>query len=350
MSSLKFDNIFVNGSKGINVLTVDQAQGDLKIKWPSNLGQYYTVVMYDLDAPYPGRPNKSPFLHYLVVNVQDNSINSGQTLAKYISPYPPTDSPPHRYVVEVYVQQNLKTDVTLPSSRDNFDVRKYANEYGDEIISSQQFKVSHILPTVRASLLVSQQYVPTPVPQTFVPTPVPQTYVPTPVPQRYIPTPVPKSVPPYTQTFVPPSVPQQYIPTNINRIKYVPFEVPTNNPTNTHSNSNKPEYFKDETDLGEHQQKYCRCVLHAAAKQPDWCLEDKAWRDKREGATCYNPYAVCAKSTGTSSRSCGSNYDYQNFPDDELISYARLSKVHIPLPYNRQQMINNIMAWKAGES
>lgn len=207
MSSLKFGNVSVNDSKGINVLTVDQAQGDLEVKWPSNLGQYYTVVMYDLDAPYPRIPNKSPFVHYLVVNVQDNSINYGQTLAKYIPPYPPTDSPPHRYVVEVYVQKNLKTDVTLSSSRDNFDVRKYSDYYGDKIISSQQFKVSHILPTVRASPLVSQQYVHTYVPQTFVPT----------------------------------SFPQQYIPTNINIINYVPFEVPTN----THPNPNKPEYFKD---------------------------------------------------------------------------------------------------------
>lgn len=207
MSSLKFGNVSVNDSKGINVLTVDQAQGDLEVKWPSNLGQYYTVVMYDLDAPYPRIPNKSPFVHYLVVNVQDNSINYGQTLAKYIPPYPPTDSPPHRYVVEVYVQKNLKTDVTLSSPRDNFDVRKYSDYYGDKIISSQQFKVSHILPTVRASPLVSQQYVHTYVPQTFVPT----------------------------------SFPQQYIPTNINIINYVPFEVPTN----THPNPNKPEYFKD---------------------------------------------------------------------------------------------------------
>ncbi len=357
MSSLKFDNVLVNGSKGINLLTVDQAQGDLKIKWPSIpgedarphggsssetrvLGQYYTVLVYDLDAPYPSNPNKSPFLHYLVVNVQDNFINSGQTLAEYIAPYPPTDSPPHRYMVEVYAQQNLKTGVMPPSSRDNFDIRKYTTDYGDGMISAQQFKVGHILPTASASALVSQQYVPTPVPQTFAPTPVLQTFAPTPVPQ----------------TFAP-------IPAN-----YVPFVVPTNNPTNsynntnstnstnntnsgnTHSNSSKSEYFKGGTDLGERQQKYCRCVLHAAAKQPDWCLEDKAWREQREGSTCYNPYAVCAKSTGASSRSCGVNYDYQNLPDDELIAYAQLSKVNIPMPYNRQQIINNIMAWKAGKS
>lgn len=316
MSSLKFNNVLVGGSKGINTLTVDQAQGNLNLKWSSMLGQYYTVIVYDLDAPYPSRPTKSPFLQYLVINVQDNFINSGQTLAEYIAPYPPTDSPPHRYMVEVYAQQNLKTGVVSPPSRDNFDIRKYTTDYGSSMILTQQFKVGHILPTTSASASVLQQYIPT-----SIPTPTIQTFV-----------------------------PQQYTPTNLNSINYVPFMTPTNNPTNTHSYSNKSEYFKDGSGLDERQQKYCRCVLHAAAKQPDWCLEEKSWRDKRDGATCYNPYAVCAKSTGASSRSCGANYDYQNLPDDELIAYAQLSKVNIPMPYNRQQMINNIMVWKAGKS
>ena len=27
---------------------------------------------------------------------------------------------------------------------------------------------------------------------------------------------------------------------------------------------------------------------------------------------CYSPYAVCAKSTGTTNRNCGMNYDYDS--------------------------------------
>ncbi len=41
------------------------------------------------------------------------------------------------------------------------------------------------------------------------------------------------------------------------------------------------------------QARFCRCETHVSAKQPEWCLKEKAWREKRDGKTCYNPYAVC---------------------------------------------------------
>ncbi len=107
------------------------------------------------------------------------------------------------------------------------------------------------------------------------------------------------------------------------------------------------DYFRSDTNLTEQEQKYCRCVLHVAAKQPPGeCLSVRDWFSDYNGRTCTNPWAVCAKSTGTTSRACGFNYVYGNIPDDELIAYANLSQVNVPDPYNRKTMLSTIGRWK----
>lgn len=106
--------------------------------------------------------------------------------------------------------------------------------------------------------------------------------------------------------------------------------------------SDKEMWLKSDRIMEEDEEKYCRCVLQVASKQPASCNEDKAWYEKREGKTCYNPYAVCANTVGTTSRQCGENYNFENIPDEHLIGYASLSGIPVPQPYNRDQIIANI--------
>lgn len=97
--------------------------------------------------------------------------------------------------------------------------------------------------------------------------------------------------------------------------------------------------------LTSQQEKYCRCTLEVASRQPIECLKDRAWYQKRKGQECYNPYAVCAASIGTT-HPCGDYYDFQNLSEPQLKAYAALSKVKIPKPFNKEKMIDNIMTWK----
>ena len=99
----------------------------------------------------------------------------------------------------------------------------------------------------------------------------------------------------------------------------------------------------------ERLDKYCRCVLDVAAKNSQECLEQKAWGQEIGGRTCYNPYAVCAKTIGTTtgrSPYCGQNYNYNELPDKLLVAYARLNKIEVPEPYNRQTVLKNIQKFK----
>nr|QBK90919.1 MAG: HeH/LEM domain protein [Pithovirus LCPAC201] len=109
------------------------------------------------------------------------------------------------------------------------------------------------------------------------------------------------------------------------------------------------EYFKNPAALSDRDKKYCRCVLHVQGKQVPECLQDKAWFKNVGGKQCYNPYAVCAKSTHHTSRECGKNYDWSGIPDNEIEGYAHINHISVPSPFDRTQMINNILAWKRRE-
>lgn len=80
----------------------------------------------------------------------------------------------------------------------------------------------------------------------------------------------------------------------------------------------KKSYFKKGHKLSVGHQKYCRCVLHVAAKQSQTCLKRKSWRKKVNGKMCYSPFAVCTKSTRRRGKvSCRENYNRKNIPMNE---------------------------------
>jgi len=116
-------------------------------------------------------------------------------------------------------------------------------------------------------------------------------------------------------------------------------------------NKYHPNYFKKSSDLSEDKKKWCRCVLHVAAKQTDQCLENvnRTAGQVFHGNVCYNPYKVCSATIKTSCRQCGINYEFRNIPDNELRAYGKLKKIKIPSPYSRELMIVSIMNWKVKE-
>lgn len=240
---------------------------------------YYTLVMYDLDAPYIENPSISPYIHLLITNIHQDNNHRGETIIYYIPPNPPVDSPAHKYYISLY-RQPMGYVTNVDNIRENYPLDNFINVNNLEFVSHNEF------------LVESGKKLP--------------------------------PVPPKKEIIRP----------------YVRPSSPKNRPS-------KEEYFKDDVALTERQQSYCRCVLHVAAKNPSWCNQERVWGEKRDGKTCYNPYAVCAKSTKTSYRWCGAELDMKNIPDDELVAHAELRRINIPKPYDRYQLLSNIYAWKS---
>jgi hypothetical protein len=98
-----------------------------RLIFPREAGARYTVILYDLDAPYPNNPTKSPYLHYL---------GTGDTiLLPYQPMQPPEDSPAHRYVLKVY--DGVVTMIRPP--RENFNVKVFEENNNLKVYRSMMY-------------------------------------------------------------------------------------------------------------------------------------------------------------------------------------------------------------------
>lgn len=96
-------------------LTPTQVQEMPNVSWPSEKNTLYTILMTDPDAPSRQNPTAREYRHWMVINIPDNSIDDGLTIADYIGSDAPQGSGLHRYMFLVY-KQNGMIDYSGPLS------------------------------------------------------------------------------------------------------------------------------------------------------------------------------------------------------------------------------------------
>ena len=79
-------------------LTPSETHVEPKIEYNAKPDALYTLIMHDPDA-FVGN-----YLHWMVVNIHGNDINSGDQLLKYKGPAPPKGTGIHRYVFLLFEQ------------------------------------------------------------------------------------------------------------------------------------------------------------------------------------------------------------------------------------------------------
>lgn len=87
-------------------LTPTKVKNVPKVEWNASCG-YYTLVMFDLDAPTRKHPVQAQFRHWLVMNIKGNDVRSGDEIIEYIGAGPPKGSGLHRYVFLVLKQSRF---------------------------------------------------------------------------------------------------------------------------------------------------------------------------------------------------------------------------------------------------
>jgi hypothetical protein len=84
-------------------------------------------------------------------------------------------------------------------------------------------------------------------------------------------------------------------------------------------------YFLPGNPLTKEQKKYCRCIAHVSAKNPENCYRDGEWEKGPKSAGCVNPYSVCTKSTKRKGRfKCAPYYNLDRIPRKEVEGIAKL--------------------------
>ena len=82
--------------------------------------------------------------------------------------------------------------------------------------------------------------------------------------------------------------------------------------------------------------KYCTCNIEAEYKM-------------KQSGKQYNPYAVCASSTGGYLKQCGDYYDYERMPLPYLLTFADRHDIDVPDRKSRRSAIDAIYKWKGVE-
>lgn len=117
--------IFIDGREiSGSQLDRDEVKSQLEIIYPQT--KLSSIIIYDESAPYPDHPSNSPYVHYLVINVRNSDIATGNIIFSYKEPSPPKDSAPHHYVVKIYGQK-FETFEKYPS-RINFDIKNFERD------------------------------------------------------------------------------------------------------------------------------------------------------------------------------------------------------------------------------
>ena len=81
-------------------LTTAETQIEPKISYNSNNNNLYTFLMHDPDSIH------GDYCHWLIINIPDNNLNNGDIILPYKGPSPPPKTGVHRYIFELYKQNN----------------------------------------------------------------------------------------------------------------------------------------------------------------------------------------------------------------------------------------------------
>ena len=114
--------IYYNNKKIRNneFLKPSKTQIKPEIKFNLNSAKYYTIIMYDPDAVV------GTFVHWLVTNISENNINNGKAIFSYKGPNPPPNTGKHRYIFELYEENEMNNKV-LPNEKRSISINELRN-------------------------------------------------------------------------------------------------------------------------------------------------------------------------------------------------------------------------------
>lgn len=75
-----------------------------QVTWNAEKSAYYTLMMVDPDAPTRTNPTLREVRHWLVVNIPESTVDSGDEVTAYRGSGPPKGTGLHRYIFLVYKQ------------------------------------------------------------------------------------------------------------------------------------------------------------------------------------------------------------------------------------------------------
>jgi len=97
-----------------------------QIKYPFENNKLYTLLMHDPDSVYGNR------FHWIVTNIF-NDFENGEDSLLYTGPAPPPKTGTHRYIFELYEQENRTNNVKIEERNTSMNFVKKMLNIGEPI-------------------------------------------------------------------------------------------------------------------------------------------------------------------------------------------------------------------------
>lgn len=91
-------------SRNGNQLTTFSVQHEPTVTWNSEPDAFYTLIFSDPDAPSRYLPVLRENFHWLVGNIRNGDVSTGDTIFQFLPSGPPWMTGSHRYVFLVFKQ------------------------------------------------------------------------------------------------------------------------------------------------------------------------------------------------------------------------------------------------------
>ena len=118
-----YNSKFVNNNA---FLKPSETQIKPQIKFSFENNKLYTLLMYDPDSVYGNR------FHWIVTNII-NDVKNGEDVLLYTGPAPPPKTGTHRYIFELYEQENINNNVNIEERNISMNFVKKMLNIGDPI-------------------------------------------------------------------------------------------------------------------------------------------------------------------------------------------------------------------------
>ena len=100
--NIQYGNIIIHKQ----FLTPKQTSIKPKVSFDNNAKSLYTFITHDPDAV------AGNYVHWLIVNIPGNQLNSGKEILEYKGPAPPKGTGTHNYIFTLY-EQLTKVDTNI---------------------------------------------------------------------------------------------------------------------------------------------------------------------------------------------------------------------------------------------
>lgn len=108
------------------------------------LEQPYTLLVWDPDAPRPSG-TRTPYLHWLVMNIGGSTDSTGSTIVPWAPPTPPAGTGEHRYIFGLFQQASrIKELPEAPTERSKFPLTDFASKHSLSLLAAKGIRVAAI--------------------------------------------------------------------------------------------------------------------------------------------------------------------------------------------------------------